>query len=89
MTIAVTGALALALTGVGAGGAMAVTSHPASSISTVSAVHPLSSSTAGAETSTTESTTEAPESAATSDGPGGHADAENVDVNHQGGANEQ
>jgi hypothetical protein len=78
MTIAVTGALALALTGAGAGAAMASTSHTGASISTVSAVHSLNTATSSPEKAGTESSTE-------SDGPGGHADATNVDVNYQDG----
>ena len=72
ITIAATAALALALTGVGVSAAMAATPAPTPGVST------------------TEPTTEAPstEAATPNDGPGGHADAEGVDVNNEGGASE-
>lgn len=80
-----TGILALALTGIGVGSAMAATVTPSPAPGTSATV------TEAPESTTPETTgTEAPESTTPGDGlDGGHADADGVDVNNQGGPNEK
>jgi hypothetical protein len=79
-TFAILGGLGLA--SVGASAAMASTPSAPPSTST-------SSSAASSETPDAPETGGAAESATPSDGPGGHADAPGVDVNHNGGNTEQ
>ncbi|MCI4660062.1 hypothetical protein [Cryobacterium zhongshanensis] len=82
--IAAAGIIVLALTGIGSGAALAAT--PTAPTAATSATP------AATETPGVESPTETPgvESATAGDGnDGGHADAEGVDVNNEGGAAEK
>lgn len=99
-TIAAGAALALGLTGIGVGGAVAATlpptTPPASSSATTSTTKttevPGTEAADGSATAGSEATgTEAPgtEKTSVSDGPGGHADAQGANVNHQGGNSEK
>ncbi|MBG6214747.1 hypothetical protein RCH23_002828 [Cryobacterium sp. CAN_C3] len=77
--IAAAGVIVLALAGIGSGAALAATPGTPAPVTAVT-------------DTTTPGTTEAPdtESSTPDDGnDGGHADAEGVDANHEGGADEK
>jgi hypothetical protein len=96
--IALIAVLGLSLTGVGVGGAVAATTPPtnpsvgssSTSSPTTKVVETPGTEIADGAESTAPETPGTEQPGAASDGnDGGHADANGVDVNHQGGANEK